>query len=61
MDILILVRFPNTWFKHWYCSWDVANTAAPLFLQDPHFDLYIPELPHSQLNNFIIQIYAHEI
>lgn len=47
IDMLALVRFFNMWFKHWYCSWGVANTAAPLFLQDPHFNLYIPELPHS--------------
>lgn len=46
-DILILVSFPNIWFKCWYCSWDVANIAAPLFLQDPHFNLYIPKLPHT--------------
>lgn len=46
-DMIILVSFSNMWFKNWYCSWGVANTAAPLFLQDPHFNLYIPKLPHN--------------
>lgn len=44
---ILILSFSNMWLKRWYCSWDVANTAAPLFLQDPHFNLYIPELPHT--------------
>lgn len=50
----------DIWFKHYYCSWDVANTEAPLFLQHRHFNLYIPELPQL-VEQFISEIYAHEI
>lgn len=54
-----ILSFPNMWFKQ-YCSWDVANTEAPLFLQHRHFNLYIPELPEL-VEQFISEIYAHEI